>query len=146
MKCTQIILLMLSLWIGKISAAQYKADDVVGIWLTGGDHPAKVQVYKSGEKYYGKIVWLQSTVDNKPMVDLNNPDDSKKNQPIIGLIILRSFEFDDDEWDDGTVYDPENGKTYSCHLTLKNANTLRVRGYIGIPLFGRTEVWTRSKL
>ena len=71
-----------------------EADDVVGIWLTGGDHPAKVQVYKSGEKYYGKIVWLQSTVDNKPMVDLNNPDDSKKNQPIIGLIILRSFEFE----------------------------------------------------
>ena len=101
---------------------------------------------KSGEKYFGKIVWLQSTVDNKPMVDANNPDEKKRNQPIIGLIMLKSFEFDDDEWDDGTIYDPENGKTYSCHLTLKDINTLRVRGYIGIPLFGRTEIWTRSKL
>jgi uncharacterized protein (DUF2147 family) len=142
----QIISLALIFSMTTSAIAQPKADDVVGIWLTSGDHPAKVQIYKSGEKYFGKIVWLQSTVDNKPMVDANNPDEKKRNQPIIGLIMLKSFEFDDDEWDDGTIYDPENGKTYSCHLTLKDINTLRVRGYIGIPLFGRTEIWTRSKL
>src|SRR5881392_3393285 len=105
-----IILLLLTLSIVSRSIAQLKAGDIVVIWLTGGDHPAKVQIYKSGEKYYGKIVWLQSTVDNKPMVDLNNPDENKRNQPIIGLILLRSFQFDDDEWDGGTIYDPENGK------------------------------------
>ena len=127
--------------------AQSKADDVVGIWLTGGDHPAKVQIYKSGAKYFGKIVWLQDTVANgKPMVDMNNSDEKKRNQPIVGLVIMRSFKFDDDEWDDGTIYDPENGKSYSCHMTLKDFNTLRVRGFIGIPLLGRTEIWKRSKL
>jgi uncharacterized protein (DUF2147 family) len=126
--------------------AQSRPDDVVGIWLTGGDEPAKVQIYKSGEKYFGKIVWLQNIIVGKPMVDINNPDVSKRNQPIVGLIIMRFFQFDDDEWDNGTIYDPENGKSYSCRLTLKDSNTLRVRGYIGIPLFGRTEIWKRSKL
>ena len=137
---------MLSMWMVQSSIAQYRADDVVGVWLTGGDEPAKVQIYKSGEKYYGKIVWLQNVVAGEPMVDRNNPDQNKRKQPIIGLIIMRAFEFDEDEWDDGTIYDPENGKTYSCRLTFKDANTLRVRGYVGIPLFGRTEIWTRSKL
>jgi len=133
------------MWIVKGSIAQTRADDVVGVWLTSGGEPAKVQIYKFGEKYFGKIVWLQNTIEGKQMVDINNPDEHKRNQPIVGLIIMRSFQFDYDEWDDGTIYDPENGKTYSCRLTFKDANTLRVRGYIGIPLFGRTEIWSRSK-
>jgi len=128
--------------------AQVKADDVLGVWLTGGKEPAKIQIYKSGEKYYGKIVWLKNPTDNgKPKVDANNPDKGKCNQPIIGLIILKGFKFDgDDEWGDGDIYDPESGKTYSCYLSLKDINTLRVRGYVGISLFGRTETWTKSKL
>lgn len=128
--------------------AQVKADDILGVWLTGGKEPAKIQIYKSGEKYYGKIVWLKNPTDNgKPKVDANNPDKGKRNQPIIGLIILRGFKFDgDDEWEDGDIYDPESGKTYSCYLSLKDINTLKVRGYIGISLFGRTETWTKSKL
>jgi uncharacterized protein (DUF2147 family) len=83
--------------------------------------------------------------DGKPKVDRNNPENSKQNQPIIGLVILKNFRFDDDEWQEGTIYDPESGKTYDCNLTLKDKNTLRVRGYIGISLFGRTEKWTRAK-
>jgi uncharacterized protein (DUF2147 family) len=128
--------------------AQVNADDIVGVWLTNGKEPAKIQVYKSGEKYYGKIVWLKNPTDNgKPIVDKYNPDKAKRNHPIIGLVILKEFQFDgDDEWRDGDVYDPESGKTYSCYLTLKDKGTLKVRGYIGISLFGRTEVWTRTIL
>lgn len=127
--------------------AQVKADDIVGIWLTAGKEPAKIQIYKSGGKYHGKIVWLKYPTSNgKQKVDNNNPDKSKRNQPIIGLLILKDFNFDSGEWEDGTIYDPESGKTYDCNISLKDKDTLKVRGYIGISLFGRTESWTRSSL
>jgi len=125
--------------------AQVRSDDIIGVWLTSGKEPAKIQVYKTGEKYYGKIVWLKNPTDNgKTKVDSNNPDKNKRNQPLVGLVILMGFKFDGDgEWEDGDIYDPESGKTYSCYLSLKNKSTLKVRGYIGISLFGRTEVWTK---
>jgi uncharacterized protein (DUF2147 family) len=128
--------------------AQARADDITGVWMTGGKEPAKIQVYKFGEKYYGKIVWLKNPADNgKPKLDNNNPDKSKRNKPIVGLVILMGFRFDgDDEWEDGDIYDPESGKTYSCNLSLKDKSTLKVRGYIGISLFGRTETWTKTNL
>jgi uncharacterized protein (DUF2147 family) len=123
---------------------QVKADDITGVWLTHGDKPAKVQIYKSGGQYFGKIVYLQFPTENgKPMVDKKNPDAGKQDRPLLGLVILTGFQFDTDEWNGGDVYDPEKGKTYSCTISLKDANTLKVRGYIGISLLGRTEIWTR---
>jgi uncharacterized protein (DUF2147 family) len=99
---------------------QVKADDILRIWLTAGKEPAKIQIYKSGEKYYGKIVWLRNSTNNdKQRVDNNNPDKSKQNQPIIGLIILKDFKIDTDEWEDGTIHDPETGKIYDCILTFR---------------------------
>jgi uncharacterized protein (DUF2147 family) len=126
--------------------SQTKADDIIGIWLTPGKEPAKIQIYKSGDKYYGKIVWLKNPTDNgKPKVDGNNPDKSKRRNPVMDLVLLSGFKFDgDDEWKGGDIYDPESGKTYDSYLYLKDNNTLKVRGYIGISLFGRTETWIRS--
>lgn len=126
--------------------AQNKAEDIVGIWLTGGEDPAKIQIYKAGEKIYGKIVWLKNPSNNgKQRLDNNNPDKKNQSNTIIGLVILKGFKFDgDDEWEGGDIYDPENGKTYSCYMYLKDMNTLKVRGYVGISLFGRTETWTRT--
>ena len=129
------------------SFAQTKADDIIGTWLTGGEEPAKIQIYKLGDKYFGKIIWLKYPEENSlPRTDSKNPDKNKRNQEIVGLIILTNFSFDDDEWDGGKIYDPESGKTYSCNLSLKDKNTLNVRGYVGISLFGRTEVWTKNSL
>jgi len=126
--------------------SQNKVDDITGIWLTGGKQPAKIQIYKSGEKFYGKIIWLKNPTENgKQRVDINNPDETKRSNPIIGLVMLNGFKFDgDDEWKGGDIYDPESGKTYSSYLYLKDKNTLKVRGYVGISLFGRTETWTRT--
>lgn len=126
--------------------SQSKADDITGIWLTGGKEPAKIQVYKSGDRFYGKIIWLKNPTENgKQRVDANNPDKAKRNNPIIGLLLLTGFKFDgDDEWKGGDIYDPENGKTYSSYMYLKDNNTIKVRGYVGISLFGRTETWTRT--
>lgn len=125
--------------------AQNSADDIIGVWLTGGNEPARIQIYKSGEKYFGKIIWLKNPVENgKPRMDGNNPDKQKRNNPVIGLVILAGFRYDgEDEWKGGDIYDPESGKTYSSYMYLKDKNTLKVRGYIGISLLGRTETWTR---
>jgi sterol desaturase/sphingolipid hydroxylase (fatty acid hydroxylase superfamily) len=122
---------------------QVKADDITGIWLTHGDKPARIQIYKAGAKYYGKIIFLQFPTENeKPLVDRNNPDKAQQARPVLGMEILNGFAFDKDEWNDGHIYDPESGKTYSCTLSLKDPHTLKVRGYIGISLLGRTEIWT----
>lgn len=126
--------------------SQNKADDIIGVWLTSGKEPAKIQVYKSGEKFYGKIIWLKNPIQNgKQKVDANNPDKTKRNNPIIGLVMLTGFKFDgDEEWRGGIIYDPESGKAYSSYMYLNDKNTLKVRGYVGISLFGRTEMWTRA--
>ena len=126
--------------------SQNKANDIIGIWLTSGKEPARIQIYKTGEKFYGKIIWLKNPTENgKTRMDRNNPDEGKRNDPIIGLVMIKDFKFDgDDEWKGGDIYDPESGKTYSSYLYLKDKNTLRVRGYVGISLFGRTETWTRT--
>ncbi|MBU3715157.1 MAG: DUF2147 domain-containing protein, partial [Ferruginibacter sp.] len=80
-----------------------------------------------------------------PKLDKNHPDEKVRNRPIIGLTNTWGFVYKGDNvWDDGLIYDPKNGNTYDCTITLKNQNTLEVRGYIGISLIGRTDVWTRQ--
>ena len=129
-----------------VALSQNQADDIVGTWLTEGKEPARIEVYRSGEIFYGKIIWLKDpTINGKPITDAYNPDKTKRNNPIIGLVILTGFRFDgDNEWTGGDVYDPESGKTYSSYMYLKGNNTLKIRGYVGISLFGRTETWTRT--
>ena len=140
-----ICLAIFQLFSAAVTAQEY-ADDIIGIWLTNGKEPAKIQIYKSYDKFYGKIIWLQNPEkDGKARVDANNPDESKRNRPIISLGILNGFKFDrdDKEYTGGKIYDPESGKTYNCQLSLRSKNTLKVRGYVGWSLFGRTEMWTR---
>lgn len=119
-------------------------DAILGEWLTA-EGKAKVQIYKCDTLYCGKIVWLKEPLKNgKETVDDKNPDSSLQNRPVIGLVIVRGFTFEgDDEWTGGKIYDPESGDTYSGKITLKDPQTLRLRGYVLIPLLGRTEVWTR---
>lgn len=144
---SKLILVIFMVFFAFQSGAQTKTDDIVGVWLTGGKEPAKIQIYRAGDKYYGKIVWLKYPEENgMARLDSKNPDKNKQKQQIIGLVILQHFRFDEDEWNDGKIYDPESGKTYSCNMSLKGHNTLKVRGYVGVSLLGRTETWIRSAL
>jgi uncharacterized protein (DUF2147 family) len=145
MKDKKTALFFVSLFTLLFTYAQKSQDDITGVWLTGGKEPAKVQVYKLENKFYGKIIWLKNPTDkNGQRMDANNPDKTKRINPVIGLQILKGFKFNgDDEWKGGDIYDPESGKTYSSYMTLKDKNTLKLRGYVGISLFGRTEIWTR---
>jgi uncharacterized protein (DUF2147 family) len=127
-------------------------DAVLGSWITK-DGKSRVEIVKDGDVYEGRIVWLKEPVypadDNKGMagqtkVDRENPDPVLRTRPIIGLPLIQGFRYDGDEvWADGTIYNPENGKLYKCKLTLQMDGSLKVRGYIGIPLLGETQIWTR---
>lgn len=122
------------------------SDKITGTWQTSGDDWAQIQIYKSGEKFHGKIVKLKNPLDEhgKPKVDDNNPDVSKRSRPAIGLQIISNFTYDGkNEWTGGKIYDPESGDTYKCHLWLDEKGDLNVRGYAGISLIGRTEKWKR---
>lgn len=140
---------ILVMFISASSPLQDKEGDAaLGLWLTGSGK-AKIRIYKdANNKYNGKIAWLREPKyeDGNVKVDKNNPDPAKKKTPLMGLNNLTGFVYDgDNEWTDGHIYDPENGKSYKCKMELTDANTLEVRGYIGISLFGRTDVWKRQK-
>ncbi len=147
---TAVLVLLMTLT--HSSNAQGKPDKIVGYYLTYDDdtkaEKSQVQIYKDPNgKYYGKIVWLKEPNKNgKPKVDDKNPEAKYQNRPIIGLEILKSFTFDksNDEWSNGTIYDPTSGKTYSCNINFKSATELKIRGYIGISLIGKTAYWTKE--
>jgi uncharacterized protein (DUF2147 family) len=127
--------------------AQTGADGCLGVWLTGSKK-GHVQIYKQGDNYFGKIIWLKEPNDatGKAKLDSKNSDAKLQSRPIIGMINLSGFKYEGENvWESGKIYDPENGKLYSAKMTLNNANQLSVRGYIGISLIGRTDVWTRLK-
>jgi len=123
--------------------AQANPDAILGIWFNE-EKDAKIKVYKEDGKFYGKIVWHKTGDDISPY-DENNPDRELQKRKKLGLVILNDFEFDDGKWEDGTIYDPKSGKTYSCIIKLEKDGTLNVRGYIGISLIGRTTEWTKAE-
>lgn len=121
-------------------------DAILGVWKNG-EGTGMVQVYKRGDKYFGKVVWLKvpNNPDGTPRTDVNNPDEKLRTRPLKGLENLRNFVHKGDNvWEEGQVYDPKTGNDYSCEMKLVDANTLEVRGYIGVSLFGRTDVWKRQ--
>ena len=121
-------------------AQKISKDAILGEWLSE-KKDGKVLVYKQGEKFFGKIVWGRDGTRK----DANNPDQKLKDQNIIGSVILKNFDFTGKAWEEGTVYDPNNGKTYSCTMKMPDANTLSIRGFVGISLLGRSTTWTRVK-
>ncbi|MDB5210427.1 MAG: peptide protein [Sediminibacterium sp.] len=114
------------------------ADKVTGLyWSPHKD--AKIEVYKKGDKYFGKSVWVAN-----PRKDTENPLKTLQSRDVLGIELLTDFSFDKDTYKGGKIYDPESGKTYDCKMTLAG-NILKVRGYIGISLFGRTETFERIR-
>jgi uncharacterized protein (DUF2147 family) len=129
--------------------ANEDGDRLIGVWQPSNGK-ARVKIEKIGAKYYGKIVWLKEPNDpttQKPKVDKNNPDASMQNVPLKGYRLLKDFIYSGkDEWTEGTIYDPENGSTYSCVINMKDKNTIEIRGYIGVKALGRTDVWKRLEV
>lgn len=126
-----------------ITSFVFAQDQVTGKWLTG-DQEAVVEMFKTGDRLTGKIVWLKQPNDEKgkPLIDKENPDHSRQSRPLLGLIIIEDLSFKNGKWQGGHIYDPSEGKTYNCSVWLDN-NTLKVRGYWG--MLYQTESWTRHR-
>ena len=129
-------------------------DAVVGKWWNQ-EKEAQIEIYASEGKYCGKIVWLKEPnypandpkgMGGKTRVDRENPDPSKKERPILGMDLLWGFTHSGGNlWEGGNIYDPREGKTYKCKMTLETPDHLKVRGFMGISLIGKTNDWTRVK-
>ena len=119
---------------------------IIGQWETFDDETKEkksvVEIYKTNNLYFAKIV--ESFASEKNAV-CETCKGTSKNKPIIGLIIIENLTKDGDEFNGGTIMDPENGETYKCYLKLINNNKLKVRGYHGVSLFGRTQYWIRKE-
>jgi uncharacterized protein (DUF2147 family) len=120
------------------------ADAILGEWLTA-EGKARVQITKNDDIYAGKIIWLKEPEKNgKAVVDDKNPDEKLRDRPVLGMEIVYGFKYDEENvWTDGKVYDPESGNEYKAKITLVDEKTLKLRGYVLIPLLGRSELWTR---
>ncbi|MCB5265197.1 MAG: DUF2147 domain-containing protein [Candidatus Cloacimonetes bacterium] len=124
------------------------AQRITGVWFNG-EKTSKIEISKAENGLYvGHIVWLEepNEKDGKPKTDSKNPDAKLRKKPLIGLQVLSDLKYDGkDKFSGGKIYDPKAGKTYSSKAEMVNNNTLTLRGYVGSPLFGRTDTWTRTK-
>jgi uncharacterized protein (DUF2147 family) len=126
----------------KILAAD--SPSVTGLWK---NEDASFEVYEENGKLNAKIVSLREPLapDGRQKTDIHNPDTGKHGRPIIGMVFMTGFTpTGSGKWGNGTIYDPKSGNTYSCNMELEGMDTLKVRGYIGVSLIGRTETWKRA--
>lgn len=119
---------------------------IIGQWETFDDKTkekkAVIEIYKTNNLYFAKIV--ESFVGNKNDI-CGTCKGTKKGKPIIGLVIVENIKKDGNEFNGGSILDPENGETYKCYLKLIDTNKLKVRGFLGFSLFGRTQYWRRKE-
>lgn len=124
------------------------SNDIIGIWLNE-EKDAKIEIYKSENLFFGKLIWLKEPKDinGKFKTDKNNPNKNLRNEKLLGLKILSNLMWNnkEKEWINGSIYNARDGKTYQVFANLSEKK-LKLRGYIGFSLFGKTTIWTKSNL
>lgn len=131
--------------------SRVSVDAVLGPWLTE-KKGAVIEIYECGEagdrELCGRIAWLRKPYadDGTLKRDPENPDAALRDRPLCGIEVLTGLKRnDEDTWTFGRVYNPRDGKHYRAYLDAKSDGTVRIRGYVGIPLFGKSETWTRPE-
>jgi uncharacterized protein (DUF2147 family) len=127
-----------------VSRAAERASPI-GLWK---NEDATFEIFETAGRLSGRIVALKEpkTPEGKEKTDIHNPDRSKRDRPIVGLVFMSGFSRKSDtRWEHGTIYDPKSGSTYSSSLELDGPDRIKVRGFTGISLIGRTDVWTRAQ-
>jgi uncharacterized protein (DUF2147 family) len=142
-KAILVAVVLLAFISQKAHAQNNGGDDIQGIWLTE-NKDGKVEIYRSGNTYLGKLIWGKYVMDvnGKPNYDVKNPDPNLRTRPLKELVFLTGLTYENGKWVDGKAYDSTSGKTYSCEVTIKG-KSLYLRGYFGITLLGKTTVWQR---
>ena len=137
--------ILLTLSLIALSVMTAVAQDVTGKWNTIDDNTGKarsvVEIYQQNGKIYGKIVEIVDPAKRDKLCTECPGED--KDKPVLGLVILKDLKKDGKEYNGGTIMDPDNGKVYKSYIELDGANKLKVRGYIGFSLLGRTQYWER---
>jgi uncharacterized protein (DUF2147 family) len=119
----------------------------VGIWL----HPngrIRVEIAPCDDRLCGKIVWFRWPNDTQghPLIDLKNPDPALRTRPLLGLPILYGLRHAGERtWEDGKIYNPDDGRDYQALMSIQDDGTLRVRAYVLLPILGETQIWTRVR-
>lgn len=139
----KMIILILALMFNVVMFAQSS----LGKWVTIDDKTNKkksiVELYKDGDKMYGKIIYLYPREGREPDAKCTKCTDDRKDQPLVGLQIVRNMTWNGGAWENGTIVDPEIGKAYNLKMWVDadKPNLLNVRGYVGP--FYRTQTWVR---
>jgi uncharacterized protein (DUF2147 family) len=147
-------MLALTFWLLSPTLLLAGAEEVVGTWRTA-DGRALIEIYPCGSNMCGRVAWLREPnfpaddregMAGKPRSDRYNPNAALRNRRVLGLRIMEGFiRKGDNRWEQGTIYDADTGRTYRSRLTLLSPERLDLHGYIGIPLFGKSSIWTRQR-
>jgi uncharacterized protein (DUF2147 family) len=127
-----------------LSGYTYSEDRIIGKWLTN-DKEVIIEIYEKNGKFYGRLDWMEEAheADGSRKVDDKNPDQDKHGRLLQGLVVMTGFTYEgNDRWSNGTIYNPNTGRTYSAYMTL-DGDKLYVRGYVGFTFIGKTEVASR---
>ena len=139
-----------SLLIALLVAPNARAEDEtpIGVWLHENGR-IQVEITPCGALLCGRLVWFRWPNDAQglPLVDVNNPDPALRTQPLLGLQILGGLHRTGDDlfWEDGVIYNPDDGTYYNVTMTIEDDGTLHVRAYVLVPLLGTTLIWTRLR-
>ncbi|MBG7612298.1 DUF2147 domain-containing protein [Polaribacter sp. BAL334] len=129
-----------------VASFSVQSQTIFGKWHstneTTGEVDSVIEVYEKNGKVFAKIIDIKDPKRKNAVCDLCS--DENKNKPILGLNILTGLEKDGDEWSGGKILDPRNGKVYKCYIKLETENKLKIRGFIGFSLIGKTAYWTRA--
>lgn len=156
LKCSQSLTrLLVALLFAFVLAAPAMAvnvsattDEIRGLWLEGAKRKVAVWIEDCGGLLCGRIYWLQKplSADDGPKRDLHNPNPTLRNRKLCGMTILNGFQREQrNVWGTGQIYNPGDGRSFSGTLSLEDNGMLKVRGYVGVPLFGKTTTWVRPQ-
>ncbi|MGN1232800.1 MAG: DUF2147 domain-containing protein [Candidatus Cryptobacteroides sp.] len=138
----KLIVIIAAMIMSAAAMSAQNADAILGTFLSETG-TGKIKVTKSEGKYIGTLIWTK----DEGALDVKNPDKSLRAKVLVGKVILKDMTWDANkgEWRGGTIYDPESGNTYKATVKLKENGDLTLRGYVGVPTFGRNSFWTRIK-
>ncbi|MEJ6982343.1 DUF2147 domain-containing protein [Pedobacter sp. P351] len=139
------ILTVFSLCIISTLAFAQSGDDILGKWKSGHGN-GQIQIFKRGDNYFGKLIWLKEPNDpsGKPKLDIHNPSKELQTQPVLGLEVLKDFTYKGNgSYSNGKIYDPKSGNTYNCMMSIHDRDKLNIRAYFGLSILGKTETWNR---
>ncbi|MBV9673002.1 MAG: DUF2147 domain-containing protein [Verrucomicrobia bacterium] len=131
------------LFISFLNASAEGVPSPEGLWK---NEDATFEILEKNGTLVGSVISINEPKASAEQIktDIHNPDASKRNRPLIGLLFMTGFvKKTDTRWENGTIYDPKTGNTYRCNLEMEGADRIKVRGYIGIAAIGRTAIWTR---